>query len=561
MKFTLRAESPIHVGSGESLSWLDYMLIGRTVHVLDWGALLDAALLGCADAPERLAAFTDRCARLLQDAQDALAKAPPKERSDILRRARDETSPVLFAKDDLGNDVLARALKAGDYDKYQAEYVGGRLDRRLEIRVQAKDARGRPTIPASVLRGQIRSALAHAVLSAGDPEIARVILEGGGGLDGWNRSLAEATPGRARFLFGEDVEAAVFRAPGGDGPGARGGDARLDLLRFVRFSDPIDSRAELIVLRSSPFALSRAGAARSEPARLLPVQPAVFEAINEGAEFEFEIRVDTAVLQGAAGAAGAQHPLVREPFWRLFQRVYGVSREEARNLSAAALEERMLSALEVSLASRAAALCAREQSWLDRANVSREAPPRQFLAGLEQRNDGRLPLRIGSGSGLHGMTVLPAIETDARLAEPLARVLARAGLGLKPRDRRERAEREKNAIEQARRDAAERSGPRPRLREDLLTERRDPRALPAARRFTMEGGAPDLYLGFATLARGTLSVVAPPAKKRREERPEEPRPEKVREPRPKKPARPQIPDRPASQSEIEDLLRKFGPRH
>lgn len=588
MKFCLRAETPIHVGTGEDLAWLDWFLVGREMHVLDWGRIMEAALLVHEDAAARLASFCDRSVRELKTAQSALSKAPGRERSEILRKAREQTSPIQFFEKDLGSSTLARAVRAGDYDRYRCEYLGGRLDRRLEVRAQAKDCKGQPIVPASTLRGQIRTALAHTVLGRGDPEAAGRILKGSGGTAGWERELKEATPGRARFLFGDEIENALFRASTSRSKGGRrshGGDPRCDLMRFLIVSEPVEVRATLVALRTSPFGMSQGRG--GEPARMLPLQPTVLEAIEEGSEFIYELRVDSRTLLGAAraeGGGGAQNPMVRDDFWQLFEQMFGVARDEVRKLDEEALEQRMLAAVEVSLAGRAAALHARESAWLERMNAPKQAPARALMTRLENPEGGRLPLRIGYGTGLHGKTVLAAIESDPLLGAPLGRALARAGLGLRPRERRERAERERETILHARQKGGGPSGAAGMLREELVQEKVDPGILPVTRRLTMYGGGPDQFLGHATLLRGGLSET--PIKptrlterddhdEHRERRdrpggPKGPRPRgpggKTRRPSetnrmPSKPKRPPLPDRPATSNEIEDLLKRFGPRH
>lgn len=594
MKFSLRIESPVHVGTGEQLSWLDYVLTGRQIHVIDWRRILEAASASHDDVAEKLAGFTDVAALAIEEAQRNMTKAAGRDRSDLLRKLRDQTSAVRFAREDLHDDGLARAIGAGEFDRYQAEFFGGRLDRRLEIREQMKAADGTPVIPASTVRGQIRTALMHNALSAIDDALVAEVLEGGGDVDGWNRGLADATPGRARFLFGDELEQAVFRVPAPI-QRRRRNEPALDLLRFLTISEPVRARTALVVLRASPFQLSRARE-RDGGVSSTPLAPLVLEAIDEGSELEYDLRVETRLLRGVAAAEGDGHALLHDRFWSLFHRVFGITRAETAALDDAALEARVLSAVEVSLAAHMTALIRRETLWCEQVGVPKDAGPRAFFADLDQRAKGRLPMRLGWGSGLHSITAIPALEHDAALAAPLGRALARAGLGLSPRERRERAEREKTTIERARRESSGSGGPR--LREELQNETRDPHTLPKSRRFTMAGGSPDVLLGFTSLARGPLTeqAIAPARRRDRlgaaerepEHQRERPRERRGREPerreperrdadrrdrspapssrdqdrRERRPAerRPPVPDRPANQSEIEDLLRKFGPR-
>lgn len=598
MRFTLRIETPTHIGDGEHLSWLDYHLHGPTLQVLNWGALLEAASLVRDDVAERLAQFCDASAKLLSDTERGLSKMQGGQRADALRRVRDLTSPVRFAEDTLGNEVLGRAIKAGDYDAYRAEFLGGRLDRRLEIRTQAKAADRTPTVPATALRGQIRSALMHVALASMDEASARAILGGGGGLDGWDKGLADATPGRARFLFGAELEAAVFRSGGAGGRDPHRADPRLDLMQFIRVSEPVKSRAALIVTRMSPFQMSktRAGAGGSST-QATPLQPLMVEAIDQGAEFEYELAVDGARIHGLAAAAGKQHAMVRDPFWAGFSRLFGVSREEAARLSTEEIEQRVLSAVEVALSARMAALVQRERRWFENVGVRKDSAPSEFIDGIAAPSDAGVPLRLGFGAGLLGLTAIAALESHTLLSEPLSRILARTGLGLRPRDRRDRAEREKTAIERARRSKFLASE-NPNLRGGLVAETRDPKTVPKSRRLVMEAGGPAEIPGYARLRRGEMSAEAPaprrrqeaPAPRRRDELPARgPKKSGERQPAgrrerpgdaprrkdktrgrpagkpsaPAKPAprRPALPDRPATTSEIDSLLKRFGPRH
>lgn len=592
MKFVLRAESPIHIGTGEVVPWLDYHLEGRTMHVLDVAKVLEAAGVRHPDVVERFAAWTDRASRILEDNAELAQKAVSRERAEILRRSRDETSLARFARDELKDDDLSRGIREGAFDRYAGEFSGGRLDRRLEIRECAKDASGAPTIPGSSLRGQIRSALLHATLSGGSKDIAGRVMGGSPEAEGWRKSLADATPGRARFLFGDALERAVLRPP------QRMDDPRFDLMRFVRVSEPTRSRARLAFVRASSYFI------RGD--KLNPLAPAVCEVIAEGSEFEFEIRADARLVSGVARAEGGTHAMVTPEFWEGFARVFGVSREEAKTLEPDALELRMVSAIEVALAARYVAITRRENSWFAWAGAPADAPLRKFhdeFANL----DGRVALRLGMGSGLHGVTLLLALDTDPELGEPLGRALARAGLGLDPKKRRDRAEREKVLIEKARREASQKSERGPGLRSELVDEKRDAKQLPVSRSFTMDGPLPDLYLGCITLARGELSAESisagqtlaartralrqPPVERddtRRLERAERRPPRDdhrdrrdrgddrrddrrggppSREDRgPRRPDRPKgpppkaVPDRPANEDDIAKLLERFGRR-
>lgn len=487
MKFTLRVESPLHVGSGEVLGFLDWQLDGRTIAVLDWNRLLAAAQETHEDAVESFAQWSDRIAAAVDSAAD---EKDAFVRAEASRRARDESAAWRFAKQELKDDALADRVRAGEFDRYRASFAGGRLDRRLEIVAHAKDAAGRPTIPASTLRGHLRSALLHAAIASGGPAESTATLKGAPGVTGWERALIEATPGRARFEFGEALETAHLR------PAGHADDARFDAMRFVRVSEPLRSRAELVVVRASPFQMSRQ--------KIAPLQPSMLEAIDVGGEFEFEIRFDAALLKGVAGVDGGTHAFVGGEFWATCSRVFGLTRDDVRSLDAAVVEERALAAIEVALASRTSAFLAREEQWFDRAQAPKDAPLRVFVKTLESAAGERLPLRLGRGGGLHAVTALLALESHATLGEPFARALARVGLGMKPRERRERAEREKHLIEQARQQSGR--GGAARLRPELQSEARDPHKVPVARAFTMQGGLPDLFLGCASFARGELSA-------------------------------------------------------
>jgi len=411
VKFALRVESPIHVGNGEHLAWLDYFVHAGTLHVVDWGALVEAASSSRTDVAERLAAFCDRGLQRIEAARGVISKARGRERQIELDKLRDDTSPVRFASDELKDGALATRMRDGAFDRYRATFHGGRFDRRLQIRTQSKDAMGRPTIPGTVLKGQIRTALAHTVLTRGDEDTARTILEGGAGLPGWKRTLDEATPGRARFMFADEVEAAVFRVPadGRQGWHVRLDDPRRDVLRFLHVSDPVRAHGELVVLRSSPFNLAPS-AKDGGRGPLVPLAPVMMEAIVEGSEFEFEIRVDASTLRRLAADGESGHAGLRTGLWPVFQRLFGVTREEVRELDDAAVEERVLSAIEVSLATRMTAVVARENAWLDAVHAPHDSALREFIESYGSSSIAAVPLRIGSGAGLHANTVLCALD-------------------------------------------------------------------------------------------------------------------------------------------------------
>jgi len=572
MKFTVRAETPLLVGAGERLAWLDWALYGNKVRVLDWGAIIAAASEKSDDVAEALRDFTVRGDKIIHEGQKALKDTPGNERSNLLRQVREKTNADRFAKDDLKNAELANEIRDGKFDRYSSTFGGGRLDRALEITTCAKDNANAAIIPASTVRGQIRSALLHALLATGDEATARRTLDGLGPRRGWEKELATTTPGRARFQFGADLESAAFRVPGGGPKRIVTDDPRVDLMRFIRVSEPVKLRSTTIVLRVAPFAVRKLSGEK----RPVPLVPTVSEAIAPGSEFEFELTVDTELLKGVAAAQGNGHAFVRAPFWELIPRVFGLDREEVKSLDSAALEERVVSAIEVALSGRMAALARRDVKWFDRHDVSKEAPQRQFVEAIVKGDGERLPMRIGAGAGLHGVTAIASIELDPLLADPLARIMARTGLGMRPKDRRERAEREKHAIEKSRRSGR---GGGHGVRAELLAEKTDPKILPQARRLEMDHGGPGDQLGMASYARGELSAEAPkprvkPKPKRTDRDADRPqrrhgkggkpdrtsRPSSPSGPRRSAPRRPPVPDRPANQSEVDDLLKKFGPR-
>ena len=344
MKFTIRAKSPLHVGDGATLAWLDWFLDDAGIHVIDVPAILEQAAVAREDVAEEFARFTDHVAGRMREVDDQLDEARGRAKDELMRGLREESSPLRFLADGLKNDVLARAVAHGDFDRYRVEFWGGRLDRRLEIRSQAKDANGGPTIPGSTLKGQLRSALAHAALATAGEEVASRVLAGGDGLHGWNRDLAESTPGRARFRFATDLEARLFRTPSGSRSHVDANDRRVDLLRFLSVSDPVRSRASLVALRVSPFKKAKG----KQGDHLVPVQPSMIEAIAPGGEFEFELRVDALALKRAANAPNSGFdPLARDEFFALFARTFGPSRDDLRAWAPAEIEERVLSAVEV----------------------------------------------------------------------------------------------------------------------------------------------------------------------------------------------------------------------
>lgn len=565
MRLHLRIETPVHIGNGERLGWLDWTMRRGEVGVLDWGRIVEAALERHEDVAERLAAFAEEKGAVLEETARKMRETPGNRIAQLLLEGRRRTDPAEFPVWAWGDGELGRRVASGEFDRYRVPFRGGRLDRRLTIFPNHRDDRWRPTVSGSTLRGALRTAVAHAVLSSGDEAIARAILEGDEVRPGWERELAQATPGRSRYLFGEDVEAVVFRPPRKGRRGARLGDPRFDLMRFVWVSDALDQRAEGFLVRASPFAWRTDPRAREEamrPAprgrpraprprrperRPFPLSPMLLEALEPGACLEYDVRIDIEGLRSVArGAREGRRDAPYEAWFEVLARAFGLDAEETAEGPPERIEERVVGALETALQMRARALIERERRFCERFGIGSDEPLARLLARLDDA-EGAL-VRIGVGAGLHGLTVLPALEEDPRLGDALARALARAGLGLTPQARRERAERERRAIEQARGE----NGSSAQLDDELVGQRVDPRLLPVARRFTMRGGSPDEPLGLARLVRGPMPQEEPP----------EPPPEAKSEPRPKeRPRREEPPDRPATKEDLEKLLRRFGPRH
>lgn len=141
--------TPVHVGTGELLSSLEYSVNGRQIRVADLGRLFR-------QEPARAEAIGQR-----------LAAANP-------AALRGMTLDSLLTRQELANESLWRYRLPGS-DVTLAALAGAR-GREHEVRLASKTPDGRAYLPGTAIKGAFRTALIFA-WSAASPEWARRLLE------------------------------------------------------------------------------------------------------------------------------------------------------------------------------------------------------------------------------------------------------------------------------------------------------------------------------------------------------------------------------------------------
>ncbi|AEN74744.1 CRISPR-associated RAMP protein, Csm5 family (plasmid) [Rhodothermus marinus SG0.5JP17-172] len=410
MPVTLKliTRSPLHIGSGHELESFEYIIHDGFFWRLDINRVTAFLLdeIG-EEALEQFSSWIEWKTDRLADARNN------REQAEIRRSLTLRT----FVRGELGRpDLDARLLQQLQSRSRYAMRTSFSEFRQL-VREQLKDPDGRLYIPGSSLKGALRTCLLYQVLVEADEKThRRWLAELRDSLGRAGRSLNR----RERVFFSRWLEEDVFYCGVRKKGKVSWRDAQFDLLKFLRISDSSSVAADEIgVVTDVEIFLPGA-----EPQ---PQAPPV-EALEAGAELQAQVGFDVSFFREAHRLLARGEKGMGTDIWiglpEKFQRLYGLTLEEAAAMEAEELERRLLERVRKAARNFGRALKAFEKEWCRRAERGSTLQQARRL----QRFYDELPddcLRLGWGSGFAAVTVYLALREKPAWKEPLQNLLHR----------------------------------------------------------------------------------------------------------------------------------------
>lgn len=516
MKWVLKCETPVHVGTGRSLEPYEYLVRGGRYIVFN----LNAALRRLEEErPNAAADYAEYVAKILVSSS---------QQDEPWGRQRKRVFPsdaniVTYCERVLRDRELAdRLLSDAAVSLSRAEGVDWQPHGKHRKVREIIKANGRPYLPGTSVKGALRTALAYAVLTGpAAPRLKELLLDGDRptGLRGIRTALKELKakygqlaevaskrPGelsqaarrlknerrRVERFIGDTVEKVLYRWGEWDQRRNRISfdNPQQDLWRFVHVSDT--QRAQSWLTVSEIRALARRQSDRSSE---IPI-PA--ELLDEGSAFEVDIAVNVPALRAAAVSASReeskQNPkrwvmfaekfewLFGQPIQTLLQLQPGQYTLWGENAVQKILDRANVHALSV---------LERDTRWLTGFSPAEVRSLKEQVRSMREEAASKPLLRLGFSSGWHATTVALALEAWGE-SELLATLLYDFLMDL--------PQRAAQIVEQGR---------NPEMLLGLLARSPNASTFPTSRRVIYVGGRPKSFVGWVSLKPGLVKSGKP----------------------------------------------------
>lgn len=407
MPITLKliTRSPVHIGSGHELESFEYIIHDGFFWRLDIDRVTAFLLEAVGDqAVDRLVDWIDQQVHQLERASDN------REQSRIRRSITLRTFLQReLNRPDLDSRLLQQVERVARYGMRTPHRDFSQL-----IREQIKEPDGRLYIPGSSLKGALRTCLLYQVLVEADKGTRSAWLHQ------MKKKLDDLGPRPSRrkaVRFTEWLEQDVFYCGV-----LRNGrpcykDAQFDLLKFLMVSDsnavPPEKGVVVDVEIYRP---------KSKPQ---PQAPPV-EALDAEVELQVRLGFDTQSIRRVWQLYERRVKGLRSEIWidlpEKFERLYGISLQEAAAMDEEALERHLLNRVRKACRQFSEALRRFEISWSGRA----EQGATESFARQLKRFYSQFPadtVRLGWASGFAAVTVFLALYRDDQWSDVLKRML------------------------------------------------------------------------------------------------------------------------------------------
>ncbi len=443
MKIRLHTLSPLHIGTGEELAPLDYVVYGGQFYRLSQQKFLDFVsreIPGGAGefsrwVSERFAAMKDiRDNRELSDAEGRMnayyfSRDIGQEQAflNFLRRPENEifTAPAILDERTRQRSRSEKAVSLG------------------RVREAIKNGRNKPLVPGSSLKGALRTAVFYHYLTqyADSARIERLVRE----------QLDEKRAKKERFALPLAHEAFFCAVEDRHNGRVKKDDEKMDLFKLVRISDGhVAGEGHSLSLAKVNIYLveKQMSRDRSKSFFIASQQPqaSYCENITPGAIIESEIdfdidfllRLHPLIKDGAVPAGDFRQWIgIEEKVKQLFGLDLNTLTEANKNEKKAEVIRHLLGCLKT---------FSRKQLWATRdwlAHFEKNDPKdfytsriKKGFAPVFQREKAEAGLlHLGYATGFDGMTALLYFLADDRRKALFKKVMERFGLGNKPGNR------------------------------------------------------------------------------------------------------------------------------
>ncbi|MBK8652906.1 MAG: type III-A CRISPR-associated RAMP protein Csm5 [Haliscomenobacter sp.] len=228
MKLFLRTVSPVHIGTGETLGPLEYVVLQETFYRITEDQLIALTQSLLPDnGTGKLAEWVSQTYANMRDIRD----------NRELAALSDRMNPYYFFAFTQKSREFVQAVRQRQFgisgipvrldQRTKSKYRNDPVTALGQVRVHIRDARNTPYIPGSSLKGSLRTALLYHYLrlSADRGQVEKVIQE----------QLAKR---QSKERFGLPLTHVAFFCGTKDAKGKfKADDEKMDLLKLVRFTD------------------------------------------------------------------------------------------------------------------------------------------------------------------------------------------------------------------------------------------------------------------------------------------------------------------------------------
>lgn len=431
MEFRVQTLSPVHIGSGRNVEPFEYVVDGGQYFRVDMDAFMERAYDQDPEAPERLSAWITKTSEQIEnlDQRRNAGRLGGRDYNQRLSALRREFNLLAFCRSYPEYRGLADLLLAGDGLSHYRCWTNA--SERYVLKEQVKTADFQPFIPGSSIKGAIRTALAHLVLTEMREDEKRHIRDG---LSAFLRRADNTRNRREKTKLKEDaatdVEKFIFMC------GVRGdraisySDVHYDLMKVVSISDTYNPDARFLVPQIHTFVKKRTRDGQS----LLDAQaPILLEAVDVNRHFSVRIEVDTAFLKRAARMT-CEQDWIDLP--KKFKRLFGFALSDVERMSKEEIEGKIVDRVRAACQKHSIAVADEERRWMEKFPGEVDHP-NEFYQKFQKMPEGITPLRLGWGSHFMTTTLLLAFRNDEVLGPTLEQLIRVFELDL-TRQQRER---------------------------------------------------------------------------------------------------------------------------
>lgn len=451
MKIYLQTLTPVHIGTGEELFALDYVLRGDRYYRVSQQQFLE--FLMAQSNPEALldqysewiVNLSDRIANLREDLRGTRDRQEKRDYNQQLSRLQQSLNLQDFARKVNLQGQFAQFLRTAGIRSYHKD--SGLPDKRLQVRGMMTTGDGRPFLPGTSLKGSIRTALLFAALRKHGQQHERQLsmqLVDEANQRGNKRKIAARMGKRMEqtMAYGGIEKKGKLRYD----------DVQQDVFKFLYVSDahlegkqtdPVEVvKTDLYLVTNT----SRDPKKRDYKATKQRQSPSI-EAIKPGTILtcEVDIKVDqmVAILRVLKVAHQRKEWVA---FEEKIERIFGIQLSAATDYSAEmvqTLRTQALTHLQTSLTAFAKQQQSFDKTWVEERYLTEKLDTQtipfdkkvfrsSFEDVLAYPFQGRSLLRTGLGGGFANKTELLYMLERPELKRAFSEVMLRLGIGNSP---------------------------------------------------------------------------------------------------------------------------------